>query len=50
MRRVASDPELRHRMGMAGAERVSRLFTIPAMVEGTLTAYRRAIESVASSQ
>jgi glycosyltransferase involved in cell wall biosynthesis len=39
---LASEPELRERMGAAASERVGRLFTIPAMVEGTLEVYRRA--------
>src|SRR5262249_51878492 len=46
MDRLAADPELRWRMGEAGADRVRRLFTIPAMVEGTLATYRQAIEAV----
>jgi glycosyltransferase involved in cell wall biosynthesis len=50
MLRLAGDPGMRRRMGTAAAERVSRLFTIPAMVEGTLAAYRRAIEAVVGRQ
>jgi hypothetical protein len=36
-------------MAAAAAARVSRLFTIPAMVEGTLATYERAIRSRQSS-
>jgi glycosyltransferase involved in cell wall biosynthesis len=43
MQRLAGDPELRHRMGAAAAARVARQFTVPAMVEGTLAAYHRAL-------
>jgi glycosyltransferase involved in cell wall biosynthesis len=43
MLKLAEDADLRTRMGAAGMERVSRLFTIPAMVEGTLATYRRAL-------
>jgi glycosyltransferase involved in cell wall biosynthesis len=43
MLRLGQDPPLRARMGAAAAERVCRLFTIPAMVEGTLATYERAI-------
>jgi glycosyltransferase involved in cell wall biosynthesis len=50
MRCLASDAQLRYRMGETARERVSRLFTIPAMVEGTLATYRRALEAVASRQ
>jgi glycosyltransferase involved in cell wall biosynthesis len=43
MLKLADDPDLRARMGAAGRERISRLFTIPAMVEGTLATYRRVL-------
>jgi glycosyltransferase involved in cell wall biosynthesis len=43
MRRLAGDRPLREQMGAAGAARVSRLFTIPAMVEGTLATYRKVL-------
>jgi glycosyltransferase involved in cell wall biosynthesis len=43
MLRLGGDPDLRARMGAAGRERVRRLFTIPAMVEGTLATYRQAL-------
>ena len=39
---LGCDPELRERLGAAGAGRVRCCFTIPAMVEGTLAVYRRA--------
>jgi glycosyltransferase involved in cell wall biosynthesis len=40
---LAGDAALRQRMGAAASARVGRLFTIPAMVEGTLATYRRAL-------
>lgn len=40
--RLAADPELVVRYGLAGHARVSRLFTVQAMVEGVITAYARA--------
>jgi glycosyltransferase involved in cell wall biosynthesis len=43
MARLAADPALRERMAAAGSQRVARLFTVPAMVEGTLAAYRKAM-------
>jgi glycosyltransferase involved in cell wall biosynthesis len=45
MKRLAEDEALRTQMGAAGIERVSRLFTISAMVEGTLAVYNRAAAS-----
>lgn len=50
LQRLAVSPELRRRMGQAARERVGRLFTIPAMVEGTLASYRRAIEAARRSR
>jgi hypothetical protein len=35
-------------MGEAAHERISRLFTIPAMVEGTLSTYARVLEARAN--
>jgi glycosyltransferase involved in cell wall biosynthesis len=43
MLRLGRDADLRERMGAAAAERVRRLFTIPAMLEGTLATYRKVI-------
>lgn len=43
MRRLGTDPALRARMSEAGAARIRRLFTIPAMVEGTLATYRKVL-------
>ena len=43
MRCLGGDPDLRRRMGAAATARVSCLFTIPAMVEGTLATYRRVL-------
>jgi glycosyltransferase involved in cell wall biosynthesis len=40
---LAIDPARRQRMGIAAMERVSRRFTIPAMVAGTLSTYRRVV-------
>jgi glycosyltransferase involved in cell wall biosynthesis len=45
LQQLALAPEQRHRMGQAAHERIGRLFTVPAMVEGTLASYRRAIEA-----
>jgi glycosyltransferase involved in cell wall biosynthesis len=42
MLRLGEDAALREAMGNAARDRISRLFTIPAMVEGTLATYRRA--------
>jgi glycosyltransferase involved in cell wall biosynthesis len=43
MQTLARDPDLRQRMGAAASARIGRLFTIPAMVEGTLATYRRVL-------
>ena len=43
MLRLAGEGELRARMGAAAAARISCLFTIPAMVEGTLASYQRVL-------
>jgi glycosyltransferase involved in cell wall biosynthesis len=44
MHRLAEDADLRERMGAAGTERISRLFSVPSMVEGTVATYRRALK------
>jgi glycosyltransferase involved in cell wall biosynthesis len=43
MRQLGDDPALRERMGAAAAARVSRLFTISAMVDGTVAVYQRTL-------
>jgi glycosyltransferase involved in cell wall biosynthesis len=44
VRRLGGDGALRSRMGAAGAERIRRLFSIPAMVEGTLATYWKVLK------
>lgn len=46
---VLDDPDLRRRLGAAGRERVTRLFTWRAAATGTARVYRRAIEEHAAS-
>jgi glycosyltransferase involved in cell wall biosynthesis len=45
MLQLGTDAGLRARLGAAGSERVRRLFTIPAMVEGTVGVYERVVGS-----
>jgi glycosyltransferase involved in cell wall biosynthesis len=45
MQQLAGDPILRQEMGAAAAARISGLFTIHAMVEGTLAVYRKVRKS-----
>jgi glycosyltransferase involved in cell wall biosynthesis len=39
---LLEDPDLRARFGQAGTARIRQLFTVPAMVAGTLAVYERA--------
>lgn len=41
MQTLLGDPELRSQLGRAGRERVKRLFTVTAMIEGTLRVYEK---------
>jgi len=41
--RLLKDPALRQRMGEAGLSRVTSLFSVERMVDGTLEAYRRVV-------
>lgn len=43
LRRLRQDPELAERMGRAGRERIATVFTVDALVAGTLAAYELAM-------
>lgn len=47
--RLLKDPALRQRMGTAGLARVTEQFGVSRMLQGTLHAYRRAVEMKASA-
>ena len=43
--RICDDPEMAHRLGECGRERVLSLFNVEQMIEGTVGTYTRVVES-----